>query len=329
MKIGFLYEHPSWSKGLIDCFVQNGCEVVPINVAEAAFETNRSAFGFDLCVNRVNMMPSEGRSPAVAAHTLHLLNWLEATGVQVINGSRAHFVGASKTVQNGIFEKLGLDYPRSVAIYRPSDARDAAARIGFPVIVKPNIGGSGSGISRFVSPEELTAAVEGGTLELGIDGTGLVQENVQSDGFVYRVEILGGHLFYGIRQKAVEGQFNYCAADGCSVSFSEDEANGEFDFCALDGANQIEAHDVPAEILNNVLAICQEARADVGGVEYFIRRDTGTPCFYDFNPYSNFVADGESLFGFSPEQRFVEFVLSRSHPSAASFGEGLGHAARL
>lgn len=315
MKIGFLFEHPSWSDGLIDAFRQDGCDIVLVNVADTSFLTDQDAFDFDMFINRINMMPSEGRHPSVAAHTLHFLNWLETTGVPVTNGAHAHFVGASKAVQNGIFGKLGLNYPKSVAIYRPSDAVRAAERIGFPVIVKPNIGGSGSGIAKFDNMDELEAVVADGSLELGIDGTGLVQEYVRSDGFVYRVEILGGELFYGIRQEAVENQFNYCAADGCSVSLGDDNAEGEFDFCAQDVGGRIKPHDVPAEILENVLAICREARADVGGVEYFLRADTGVPCFYDFNPYSNFVGEGEALFGFSPEQRFVEFVLSKFEAS--------------
>lgn len=300
MKIGFLFEHPTWSQSLIECFAEHGCEVVPVNIADLAFDTDRASFDFDLCVNRINMMPSAGRHPSVAAHTLHFLHWLEASGIEVINGAKAHFVGASKAVQNGIFERLGLGCPKSVAIHSPADALQAAERVGYPVIVKPNIGGSGSGIAKFETADELQEAVENGALDLGIDGTGLIQEYVPSDGYVYRVEILGGELFYGIRQKAVEDQFNYCAADGCSVSLGDDEG-------------RIETHDVPADILQQVIAICDAANADVGGVEYFIRADSGAPCFYDFNPYSNFVGEGEALFGFSPEQRFVDFVLAKTN----------------
>ena len=310
MKVGFLYEHPTWSDDLRACFAQNGIELVAINVADAAFLTSKSDFDFDLCINRVNMMPSEGRASSVAAHTLHVLHLMESLGIEVINGSQAHFVGASKAVQNGIFESLGLDCPKSVAIYRPEDAPAAAETIGFPVIVKPNIGGSGSGVARFDTAQELRDAIADGSLDLGIDGTGLVQEYIRSDGHVYRVEILDGALFYSIRQQVVENQFNYCAADGCSISFDDGPAADEFDMCVI-GNDGIVANDVPAEILQNVLDICAKSKADIGGVEYFLREDSGSACFYDFNPYSNFVGNGEALFGFSPEQRFVDFVKSR------------------
>ena len=46
-------------------------------------------------------------------------------------------------------------------------------------------------------------------------------------------------------------------------------------------------------------AICRAAGADLGGVEYLLREESGSPCFYDFNPYSNFVSGGKEMFGFS------------------------------
>ena len=54
--------------------------------------------------------------------------------------------------------------------------------------------------------------------------------------------------------------------------------------------------------------IIKKTRADFGGIEYIINRETGKPCYFDFNPYSNFVSHGETFLGFSPEQRFVDFI---------------------
>ena len=80
---------------------------------------------------------------------------------------------------------------------------------------------------------------------------------------------------------------------------------------AAEPANQIELVEVSDEILQQVIHIVKESGADFGGVEYFINQQTGKPCFYDFNPYSNFVSQGEALIGFSPEQRFVDFIKSQ------------------
>ena len=308
MKIAFLYEHPTWSNALIETFRSSGIDLVLVNVAELPFRPEGPAPGFDFAVNRINVMPSAGRPPSVVFHTLHYLNWLEAAGVTVVNGSRAHFAGASKALQNGIVAKLGLHCPPAVAVHRLDDVLNAAETVGFPLIVKPNIGGSGSGISRYDNHGQLEAAVASGRFDLGIDGTGLVQEYIPSDGFVYRVEILGSRLFYSIRQKIKTGTFNYCAADGCSVSPAPENTDSGFDHCALNRENRIQPFDVDPVIVNQAAAIVRAAGADFGGVEYLLDTRTEKPCFYDFNPYSNFVANGKTLLGFSPEQRFVDFI---------------------
>ena len=314
-QIAFLYEHPTWSEKLIQSFQNRGIALELINIAQLDFNPDTETPPFALAVNRINIMPSKERSPSIAAHTIHYLTWLETMGVRMINGSRAHFTGASKAVQNGLFSKLGLPCPASAAVHQVSDIPKAAERIGFPLIIKPNIGGSGSGISKYETREELSAALDSGTIELGIDGTGLVQEYIQSDGYVYRVEVLGENLFYSIRQKMKANTFNYCAADGCSVSSQPNRTQkDDFDFCALNAADKneplIQPFSVDTEILNQVTAIVRQARADLGGVEYLMDTRTKKPCFYDFNPYSNFVTNGEDLFGFSPENRFIDYIMS-------------------
>jgi len=318
MKIALLHEHPEWSQRLIRRFRDDDIQTQAIDIAELSFDTAALSPDYPLLVNRVNVMPSAGRPAAVAFHTVHFLRWLELAGVRVINGAQAHMTGASKVVQNGIFASLGLDFPAALAICRTEDAPAAAQRIGYPVIVKPNIGGSGAGIARYDDEAQLRRDVAAGALDLGIDGTGLVQAYIESDGFIQRVEVLGDELFYAIRQRVRAGEFNYCAADGCHSSGDAlpdpaQAAAGEFDFCVAtaDGASAsaaIEPFLPDAAIIARVVAILRTAGADLGGVEYLIDQRSGRPCFYDFNPYSNFVTDGETLLGFSPEQRFVDFI---------------------
>jgi len=304
LKIAFLYEHPNWSESLIAAFKQRGIQLTLVNVADLAFDTAQTNCRFDFAINRVNIMPSAERNPRVALQTQHYLNWLELGGTRIINGARAHTIGASKALQNGIFSSLNLNHPKGIAVYGGSDIAAAAREIGFPLMIKPNIGGSGAGIQRYESEQELAVALENKAIDLGVDGTGLVQSFIQSDGYVYRVEVLGDALFYSIRQSIQEGIFNYCAADGCSTE-------GELDFCVADGGTGIAVFTPPDSVLENVIKIIDHCGADVGGVEYFLEQSTGNPCYYDINPYSNFVAEGEALLGFSPEQKYIDFVMSR------------------
>ena len=316
MQIAYLHEHPTWSERLLSVLQRRIPGVKPVNVAEHHFDTDIHHCKFSAAINRVNIMPSAHRLPQVVFQTQHYLSWLELSGVRVINGARAHATGSSKALQNGVFSSLDLAYPNSIAIYRQEDAVAAADRIGYPVIVKPNIGGSGSGIGLYENYEELKQAVQIRALDLGVDRTGLVQQYIRSDGYVYRVEVLGDTLFYSIKQPIVEGEFNYCAADGCSTDTQKPAADtmqisqseSDFDFCVLGGADGIQLHTPPPDVVQNVVSILKKCDADFGGVEYFIDTNTGQPCYYDFNPYSNFVSNGENLLGFSPEERFTDFV---------------------
>lgn len=311
MKIALLYEHPTWSNQLIQCFRKNGIELKLLNIDELIFDTGQLDMDFDLLINRVNVMPTEQRDSAVVFHTLHFLNWLELTSVQIINGARAHYTGSSKAVQNGIFAKLRLDFPDAIAIYKVDDALTAAEKIGYPLIVKPNIGGSGSGVKKYNNPDELQQDITNRSLKLGVDRSGLVQEYIESDGYIYRIEILGNQLFYAIKQRMIADQFNYCAADGCHIVEEPLKREGGLDFCAANPSAHIELFNPPNDIVAKVVSIIQEAKADVGGVEFLLNQKTGQPCFYDFNPYSNFVSHGTRLLGFSPEQRYVDFIKAK------------------
>ena len=70
----------------------------------------------------------------------------------------------------------------------------------YPVLIKPNIGGSGAGIVSFAEEAELRVAAARDELDFGPDGTALVQEHLPAAGdAVYRLEFLNGELLYGIR----------------------------------------------------------------------------------------------------------------------------------
>jgi hypothetical protein len=310
MKTVFLYEHPSWSNSLIEAFQKRGIELELLNIADANFDTS-SPPQFKTAINRINIMPSFERSPRLAIHSQHYLNWLDVMGVQVINGAIAHRIGGSKVLQNAVFSKLKLDHPKAIAIYHSDAVVDAADKIGFPVIVKPNIGGSGIGVALYQNREDLVSAVKQRSIDLGVDGTGIVQEYVNSDGYIYRVEMLGDRLFYAIKQRIQDGSFNYCAADGCSAetdTVSNIRSNDDIEQAEDQG---IEVFAPVDDVISNISSILIECGADLGGVEYFIRETTNEPCYYDFNPYSNFVANGEQLLGFSPEKKYIDFVLER------------------
>ena len=295
MRIALLYEHPTWSQDLIGRATELGLDVTAFDVG--AFQFDPLNHHFDVWVNRVNAMPSAGRPPSIVASTGHLLLQLELHGQRVVNGSQTHRIGGSKLAQAALFTSLGLANPAGIGIYDPSQASAAAAQLGYPVLTKPNVGGSGSGIVRYDAPSELDQAVAAGAIDLGIDGTGLVQKIIDSaDGLIHRVEMLGTEFFYGTEQLLQPDAFNYCAIDGCST---EDTA--------------IRLFTPPAEIIDHAAATMKAAQTDVGGVEYIIDASTGEPTFYDFNPYSNFITGYDTELGFNPIDRYLSFIQEPTH----------------
>ena len=151
---------------------------------------------YGLIFNR--MSPSawtRGNAHAIF-YTLSYLAHLEKQGVRVVNGSYAFRMETSKALQLSLLQSLGLPYPRSVVINHPSEAVAAAQNLRYPIVVKPNIGGSGVGIVRFDSPELLEAAVKSGAINLGLDSVGIVQEFIPArGGYITRVETLGYEIF--------------------------------------------------------------------------------------------------------------------------------------
>lgn len=301
MRVALLYEHPTWSLDLLSRMVERRIDVTPINIGDPSHQP-LTVDSYDLWVNRINIMPSAGRSTSVAASARHLLLSLEARGEAVFNGWRSHSIGASKISQYELFKNLGHHTPATVAVADRDGLESAAQRLGFPVLAKPNIGGSGAGIVRFDDEEALRTSLATGPLDLGVDGTGVMQQIITSeDGLVHRVEILAGSVFYATRQVAQEGVYNYCAADGCGVG-SETTATRE--------SHPIEVVEPSPEIADVVRSIVEAAGADVAGVEYLIDSANGLPCFYDFNPYSNFVVGQNDQLGFDPADRFIDAVLA-------------------
>jgi hypothetical protein len=309
--IAILYENEAWMAPLFGALDNVGARYERVFANELSFDPAGSAPDWSLAVNKVSpssYLRGHARSIAVARELLPLL---EERGTPVVNGSRAFALETSKARQLLLLRQLGIRAPSARLITDPAQAPRAARDLRFPVIAKPNVGGSGAHMRRFDTPEELAAGAA--TLDLGPDGTGLVQEFLESeDGSSRRVEFLGGKYLYAIRIANEPGQdFNLCPADICQV-----REGVEFDNCVVDAPAKkqlrIDAFDAPRSIVDDVLRIARVGGLDVGGVEYLVAARDGLPYVYDINALSNFVTDAPSLFGFDPHERFAEWLVDRA-----------------
>ena len=229
-------------------------------------------------------------------------SWSTA-GVPVINGSAAYEFELSKRNQLELLRRERVRHPPGRPVLSASEIPAAAADLTFPVLVKPNIGGSGAGITEHQTPAELAAAVEAGLVDdLGPDRTGLVQEKLPARGnSVVRLEILGGKFLYAIRLQLLPGSFNLCPADYC------DPAQG-----IADASDIVERLNPPDDLIDEAIRIIKASGADLGGVEYLVNDLDGEAYFYDINALSNFVADAINVVGFDPFVPLADFIVSRS-----------------
>ena len=97
-----------------------------------------------------------------------------------------------------------------------------------PFITKHNQGGKGLGVRRFDRLEDFDAYVDGSDFECPVDGITLLQEYVHpAEGYITRVEIVGGEFLYALTADTSAG-FELCPADECEVT-------GEsFELCPAD-----------------------------------------------------------------------------------------------
>lgn len=307
--LAIYYEHPDWFRPLFLELDRRGVPYERLDAASHRFTAGDGRPSYALLFNR--MSPSaylRGHANAIF-YTLHYLAYLKRHGVRVINDYDAYVTETSKALQLSLLEGLGLRYPAARVINDPALAVPAARGLRFPVVLKPNIGGSGAGIRRFETLEELAEASRAGLLDLGIDQTALVQEYLPAaEQRIVRVEVLGGRFLYGIRIYTPGDSFNLCPADVCQTLGGAELVRTA---CPVDAPRnnlRVEGYTPPSEIVAQVEQIMRAAHIDVGGVEYLIDERDGELSYYDINALSNFVADAPQVVGFDPFARLVDYL---------------------
>jgi biotin carboxylase len=307
--IAIYYEHPDWFRPLFAELDKWKVPYVRLDAARHRFDASDGPPPYSLVFNR--MSPSaylRGAGNAIF-YTLHYLAHLKRHGVRVINGYDAYVTETSKALQLALLQQLGLPHPKARVINNAAEALAAAQGLRFPVILKPNIGGSGAGIRRFETAEQLEQAAKAGALDLGIDHTALVQEYIPAaDQRIVRVEVLGGRYLYAIRIYTSGESFNLCPADVCQTIGGAELVRAACPVDAPKNNMRVEGYTPPPEIVTQVECIMQAAHIDVGGVEYMIDERDGRLHFYDINALSNFVADAPRVVGFDPFARLVDYL---------------------
>jgi hypothetical protein len=306
--LAVLYEHAHWFAGIFAELERREIRFDRMFIPEHFYEVGGTEPGFKVLFNRMSPSAHSRERGSGIFHSLAYLEHLELQGIRVINGPKAFRYEISKAAQHSLLKSLGLAYLPSRVIHSVKQAVAAAEGLRYPIIVKPNVGGSGKGIVRFDSKRELEAAIAAGQLGLGYDSIALVQEFVPArGGFITRVETLGGNYLYGIRVHLSGQTFDLCPADICQTPTGQrlDTA------CAVEASKaglRVEGYTPPTEVIGAIEHIARSAGIDVGGIEYIVDDRDGLIYYYDINALSNFVADAPRLIGFNPVEKLADFL---------------------
>jgi glutathione synthase/RimK-type ligase-like ATP-grasp enzyme len=301
--LAILYEHPKWFEPLFAALDRRGIAFQPIRLSDHSFDPASADLPAPVILNRVAMSSFLREADHGIFYAQSLLAHWAARGARVLNGADVLAIDTSKARQLSLITGLGYAIPETRAVHRPDDLVAAARSLAYPLLVKANVGGSGAGITRYSSEEELARSVREGTTPDSVDKVLLVQDYAPArGGVITRIETLNGKFLYAIEVESGGGSFDLCPADACLA------APGRT-------ATRMTAVTPSPEIVEAAERIAQAVGLDVGGVELLVDDRDGVPRFYDINALSNFVANPLDVLGWDPHDRLVDYI-------AAAIAEG-------
>ena len=293
--LAILYEHPAWFVPLFAALDRRGIDFAALK-PDGHFDPADRKPPARVVFNRIAMSSFLRSHEHPIFHATALLDHWRLAGASIVNGAHVLAIDSSKARQLSLIASLGLAIPATRVVHRAEDVVAAAQEIGFPLVVKANIGGSGAGITRFDNLSELNYTVGAGELPSSVDGVLLVQDYVPArGGTVTRIETLDRKFLYALDIQG-GGAFDLCPADACV------DESAPIPMIASD----------PGPALRDAAErIARAVDLDIGGIEVMIDDRDGVPRFYDVNALSNFVAKPLDVLGYDPHDRLVDYLLTR------------------
>src|SRR5215471_15236727 len=114
--IGILDEHPDWSTRLISELTRRGLPWEKIDHSSHAIDPRARRPAYSVIVNRSSPSSHTRGHAGVLFYTEAFLAHVESLGIPVINPVAAYRFEKSKALQLGLFEQLGVRYPRALVV---------------------------------------------------------------------------------------------------------------------------------------------------------------------------------------------------------------------
>lgn len=292
MKIYTVHENPDWYPPFAAAFDALGLDHEPWLLGDGSLDLD-AAPPPGVFWSRMSASAHTRGHGLAPDHCRAVLSWLESAGRRVVNGRRVLELELSKVDQLSALRAAGFDVPRTVAVAGGTDLLAAARKLPVPFVAKPNRGGKGLGVARFDSVDAFAEHLAAPGYEPPVDGITLLQEYIPpAEGFITRVEVVGGRYVYAIAADVVRGGFELCPADACAVDGGE--------LFAL-------RKDFGHPIIARYLAFAASQGIEIAGFE-FIETADGRLVTYDVNTNTNYNPSVEAVAARSGPGMIAEFL---------------------
>src|SRR5262245_21718033 len=197
--LAVLFEHPEWQKPLFAALERRGVRYAAVDLKQAAFSDADEPLA-PLYFNQASPSAYVRGNARAVPYALSYVRALAIRGVRVLNGADAFALELSKTAQAALLRSLGIPAPRIWTFNHIDAIRARLHEIRFPVLLKPEQGGSGARIVLVESFAHLEALLKESPEHWLPDNLLLLQEYFPTDpekGIV-RMAFLGGVLLYAL-----------------------------------------------------------------------------------------------------------------------------------
>ncbi|WP_303784679.1 ATP-grasp domain-containing protein [Sandarakinorhabdus limnophila] len=291
-QLAIVHDHPYGFQLLFAALSRAGIDYLPVHTAGHGFDPIGGQPPAPVIFNRIAMSSARHGVHHPVYYAMALLDHWAGQGALVLNGADAMAIDASKARQLALINRLGLAAPATRVVHDTAALLAAATTIGFPVVVKADVSGAGSGVTRFDDRAALAHTAEAGLLPPSANGVWLCQALVKPrDGTTTRIEVLGGRYLYGVDVAAAEDALMLASPDDRLQRLAQ---------------RRRRRAEPPPNLIAAAEMLAREAGMEVCSIEYMIDDVCGTPRFHDINGLSPFVENPMDVLGWDPHDRLVE-----------------------
>lgn len=308
--IGIIYEHPEWHLPLFEALDRKNISYEKIDLKQGAF-SEKSIPEARIYYNLVSPSAYLRGNQKAVPYAYALCRMLESQGHRVLNGSDSMKLEFSKSAQIALLRKLKIDHPKTITFNSVAALRELNSELKFPMILKPEQGGSGARMYLVNDLNELEMLLEQNPELWQPDNLLLLQEKLEYDPShgIVRLEFVGGVLLYAMRV-VTNGAFNLCPSLICNP---EDGA-GHCEPQQAIAPSKPEFYpygNVSAKAVEQGCRIMFECGHATGSVE-FVKTNDGRTVFYDINSNSNLREPIAREFGKQPFDEVANYLHNKA-----------------